>query len=576
MRHIRSIVPRLRSARRLTVAVVLAVLSAFLSPSVFACEGEPIAARCGRSVVLGLATPTNVLATGGPTTVQALLYLGITEFPAGSGLCPPPPFFVDFDLTITCTPEGDTTAVIEDVEVSRGYNEIDLVVDLPSGPPRLCTIDGAAEVSFSDGTTATASGGTQICLVEEAPTLPGIPRLELESLVPELARVHPGDQASHRVRLTNNDPISTFFGGVDVDMVNRSLLPLVGPPMPPGHGLFGIADPVGDHFPIAFGDELNVCLPLPPMPQLVPIPMLQRDLELLPGQSVELEVVSRPWGMCAEGSCGQGSMLFDGTFGDATPGFACLGFVTATELAAPPSFAWPDAGESALVGLPPLPEVPELPFSAQPGPGIDPFTFLFTLPQADLLLPAQQPLPAQFLAGALDAERGRIRLGFEDPKGLMPTDPPFDLGFQMALPPLPESGALGAELFGFNLVPNAPTGLETLGPLFAGLLAVSGQPGTDPFVADAYFELVMRLSGVAVDDLGQERQVLFQNIQAQPQPGSNVVDFFVQAQLEPGPNAQVQGLEIFVDLRAHAKLGEFIFNDGFNLGDTSGWDVTVP
>lgn len=554
-------------------ASMLGVLAAFaFSSPTLACEGEPIAPRCGRTAALALAVPPNVLASGGPVTIDALLFLGVTEFPADSGLCPPEPFLVNFDFTVTCTPSGDATGGSSDVPVTRGYNEIAIDLVLPSGPPRICSIDGTATVSFVDGTTLTASGGAQICLVEES-TTPGVPRLELLALEPGLGRVHPGDQSSYAIRLTNHDATESWSGTLDAEMINRSLLPLISGPLPPGHGAYGIADPAGDHFPIAFGDQLAACLPLPPDPHLVPVPAISRDIDLSPGASIDLEIVSRPWGMCADGSCGQGLVLIDGLFTDATAGFACSGFATGADIGAPPSGLWPDTGVSASM-LPPLdPLGAELPFLGLPVPLAPPFELLMQIPQADLLLEGQPPLPAQPQSSELDAERGRIGLGFAGPN-LFPADVPFGFGFRLELPPDPAGSVASTEIIAMQLVGAAPTGLSDAGPLVTGLLRAERGPIGDPEIV--LLDLVLRLSGQGLDEQGNPRQVLFQDVQVMPQPGSSGADFFVQAQMAPGTGQQIQELDLFVDFRAHGKLGEAIFADGFESGDVSLWSSSAP
>ena len=46
--------------------------------------------------------------------------------------------------------------------------------------------------------------------------------------------------------------------------------------------------------------------------------MITRQITLAPGKSIDVPIYSRPWGMCADGSCSKSSMVLDGDFSDLT------------------------------------------------------------------------------------------------------------------------------------------------------------------------------------------------------------------------------------------------------------------
>ncbi|MCG8459077.1 MAG: hypothetical protein MI919_22600, partial [Holophagales bacterium] len=339
----------------LAFALILLLLPTLAPAPAEACGGKAVPSGCGRTVVLTTGVPSTLLSTGGAFDLDVEVYFALANF-AGPPACPPAPFELDLEFTVTCAPAGDGGGSLLDVPIGLGYNSYTVGITLPAGPPRLCSVAGEATVTFGDASTVTATNGAaRLCLVDPAPAAPSLPRLHLELVDPTgaLARAHPGDATSHVLRLTNRDDTSSFEGGLEIRSVNVSKVPGSTGILTPGDGVFSPADPGdGDNFPLAFGDGGLACVPLPPEPQLPVVPLLEQDILLGPGESTEVEVLTRSWGMCADGSCSQSTALIDGTFTDLTSGLACASFATLTDLTVPPSFLWPDTGASVIFDPP--------------------------------------------------------------------------------------------------------------------------------------------------------------------------------------------------------------------------------
>ena len=565
--------------RSLAKVALIVVFSTLLSlPPLWACVGKAIPPSCGRTVVITAGIPQTLLSSGGDFDVPTFIYLGLAEFPPGSGLCPPGPFEVDVDLEITCTPAGDGGGSVLDLVLEPGYTAVDVPVSLPVGPPRICNVTATAEVGFGGSSTVTATNDRiQVCLVEESASQPGLPRLDLELLGDPLVPVHPGDQSGHRWRLTNRDPSATFTGDLVVETENQSRVPSATGIVSPVDGVFSPSDPgAGDNFPIAFADEVLACVPLPPNPLDPTIPTLLRPLVIPPGGFEEIEILTRPWGMCSDGSCTQSVAVVDGEFSDVTPGFACGSFATVTDVTVPPGFLWPDTGSSAFF-LPPVPELPELPFVTQAADFLPPSPFLFITPDPVLILPGEPPLGADLLLpDLLDPERGRIQATFQLPQPV-PVGDPFDLVLPFQFVPEPSGDLVGIELISVDLLTGAPTGFDNLQPVIEGELRIETLLGGQSIFHQLDF--VLQLDALAFDPQLQALGPLqFQNLQLLPIPPDPLVAGFqlsTQA-LVLQEGAMASTIVISQDLRAHGAFGASVFADGFETGDTARWSSTSP
>ena len=560
-------------------AVMALLVSLMLAPTPgVACGGKAVTPSCGRTVTVTGASPTPIFTAGGTFVFTQLVYFGLAEFPPGSGLCPDGPFELDLELTITCTPSGDASGSVIAVPITPGYSEVGVSVTIPAGPPRICSVDSAATVKSTDGAEITGTGGGQVvCIVDEAPTLPDTPRLDLELLDPgpPIARVHPGDQSSHTFRLTNNDPTATFTGGLEAQTQNRSKVPLWVDSGVPGDGVFSPSDPGdADNFPIAFGDEINACVPLPADPLAAIIPVIDRPIVLAPGESTIVEILTRPWGMCSDGSCSQSKIEIIGDFSDVTAGLACTSFVTATDLAVPPTYLWPDAGATALVQPPVDPLLGQLPFMGFPTPIPEPAQLLAGLGgQPQLLPPELPPVFGDPFAEQLDPERGRIRTTFDLSQPLQP-GVPFDLVLPIQFQPDPAGTIVAVDLISFQWMEGAPVGFENFQPLFMGTLDVTRVIEGVPLTTAFDFTLQLTLFGI--DQVG----IPLDPLQLAPQPliplGPSGLDLALQAVVLP-PFARsafgggVDRVQLDADFRMYAYFGDRVFSDDFESGDLSAW-----
>ncbi|MEM7049363.1 MAG: hypothetical protein AAF604_06875 [Acidobacteriota bacterium] len=573
--------PAWASPRATAVALALLLAAPFISP-VQACEPTPSPPVCGKTLILAKAAREVVLLpAGGTFDIDSLVYFGIGDFPAGSGLCPPGPYTVDITYTATCTPAGDGGGSVVAATLSEGFNEITVPITLPAGPPRICTLAGTATVTLADGMILEArSGGSAVCVGDPAPGNPAVPRLDFELLDPSpISLVQPGDQGTHLYRITNNDPTETFTGILTVDLQNTSRLPAASGPMPPGTGPFSISDPgLGDNFPIGFEEHLfQGCLPQPPDPRGMVISQVDRNILLPPGASFEFDLFVRPWSMCGHGSCAEGSLIVDGAFSGLDPAVACAGLINAVDIASPPQFLWPDAG-SALAFLPPLdPLQGVMTFEGVPLPG-PPLALDWVMipPQLEV---GGDPLPqgtnVQLFSDTLMPGAGRNRVLIENPGGLMPIDSTLDAFFNMQFPPLQGQPQVISQVVDFT-PHGGPTGFEQIAPT-AGLLIGLETPSIDPF-----FTLSAQFSGIAIDNLGQRHDLLLPPPVGQPL-GVNGLDLHLQALVQSprrslGGATTIMSIELYTDLRGFASPqpeSGLLFRDKFEDGDTDRWSATV-
>jgi hypothetical protein len=210
--------------------------------------------------------------------------------------------------------------LLAQVQDPPGFNSYTVPVTIPVGtPPGVYAVVGNATVTFSDGMPLTATGDTLVCLVEEAPGQPGVPRLDLRLLSERFPRSAPGDQVVAEYQITNRDPLRSVALTAFADSQQIAVRPRGGNER---RGVFSIASPFGDDFPIAF--DAGDCIPLPEHPYTQaeiskPLPALG------PGQSTTVRVRIRPYGQCGTGSCSESTFRVAGTFSDGTPARACGG-----------------------------------------------------------------------------------------------------------------------------------------------------------------------------------------------------------------------------------------------------------
>ncbi len=566
---------------RLVIAVAgLAAMVLSTAPPARACGGTVWNPFCAKTLVLSMGSSELLLTGGGAVDLPTLLYFDVSDFPAGAGLCPPGPFDADIDVTSVCDVGGTGTGGLLAAPIAPGFTALDTPFTLPAGPPRLCTLTATATALLADGMELTTTSDTVLCVADPAPGNPSLPRIDLELVGdPDLAiqRVHPGDQASYTYRVTNNDPAESFDGLLEIVLANTSRLPAVSGPMPPGTGVYSVSDPVlGDHFPIAFADELGgSCVPLPPNPLDPTIPRLERQIVLPPGASEEFELLVRPWGMCANGSCGRARLVLDGMFSDASRGVACAGLVTAADTTSPSQYAWEDGGQAVLFPPPPAPNQGFLIMDAEPIDGLGALIDLQVLPPQILI--EGQPLPGQLqpLFAPLDQHSGRAQFQML-PDSPFPADAFFDLAYQVQIQPNPGGPPIETELLTMQLEQAGPTGFQDVFPFGLGQLGIRA-PGTPPGQFDGFIELMPQMSGVGIDNLGDRHPMTFQQIELVPLPGGAGFEVRLSGLFGPGAGNQIEVIEIRQDFRGFAfEAGRVVFADGFERGDTTAWSALVP
>ena len=568
------------------VCLLMLVSSVWTAGTAEACVAPPPEPFCTKVLTLAMAgPPTLVLPGGGSFTVPVILVFKLLDFPPGTGICPVSPHTADIHVEAVCQPTGaDGSGSLLGQSISTGFNLLDVSVTVPAGPPRVCELKATATVTLVDGMVLTETAESSACLVEPAPDDPTEPRIELEMIGlagDEIARIHPGDPVTRTYRITNHDPDESFTGTLSVNSVSESRMPGMSGPAPEGTTVVSISDPVqGDNFPFALsevpafqlGGTGDLCIPFTDPHE---VDIVEQDLEIVlgPNSATVIQVVSRPWGMCADGSCGRHDLFLTGDFSDEEPGFGCSTFVTAADTSVPSGRNCDDGGE---VGKMPPPANPNLGKLILTGSPIDMFHPELEIEAAQVALRENGivfPDPPLPFSGHFEEEHGRIQTQWP---GDFAVDSFFDIFVEIQIGPSDTGPTIDTEVVSLSMT-GAPTGFDRTAPFAMGLTEITDLSGGG---LKAFAEVTAQLSAVGIDELGNRRRLQFQNVQFIKLPdGSGLRGALTGGLLEAGEGNDILAVELAMDLRGFLSpepQNGLVFEDGFESGNVSRWSLSVP
>jgi hypothetical protein len=281
---------------------------------------------CLKSMVLAEAIPSVIVApTSGPATLEVPANLFITATSCGvecaGGNSPisaeisvalhsagqpalSPPITVG-----TISTDNNINAQLEIPPAGLGFNAYIIPVTIPAGTPSgFYSAIGSASVTFADGLTLTATSAQVLCLAEGAAGQPGKPRLDVQLLSDPFPHCSPRVTRSSQGKITNNDAEKAVRLTAIAD---SSRSPYARSGGNESQGVFSIANPIGDDFPIALGSAECFALSNRPYTQGE---IREQLLKIKPGRSRIVEVGIRAYGTAATGSCSESTLQVEGTF----------------------------------------------------------------------------------------------------------------------------------------------------------------------------------------------------------------------------------------------------------------------
>jgi hypothetical protein len=619
----------------LTILAMLGVSALLATPrEAGACGGTPPPPRpfCNKGYSFAKNVPAVVFCTP-PTAfvpINTFHFLSLTEANPQMPVCPPGPHTVTMSVTLLCAPPPSTGPVV--------FGPFPIVANAPTFIPivlatpcvtRTCVLSIVSTVTLSDGTTLTQRGDVEVCIVEEDPSQspPGVPRLDLENLALDgLTNIHPGDQGGVPYRLTNNDLDESVTVIIRADTNNTSRQPgeASGSPV---REAYAFADPGdGDDWPVRISTNLppGECIPLPPDPQNQTLSEDFSDpITLGPGESFDFEVIARPWGMCADGSCVESNVKAEGLFEFGDPALACASALYWADATKEPDYLWADSGKTVDVFVDELGPFIELPGQPRPDP-TDLVLVGFPPPLPLNINVNGLPLPAEVFPESelLRPFYGRHTMNiFPFNPGDFQVDSFFDIEYRIDFQGGPgPGGQFQTELLSMDLIGGAPVGFENLAPLGMGELRVLRDLGGGDFQVDSFFDITYQISGYGQDDFGQWLPLQIFSAQTSPIPGTSsaIVQLSgsfggvpvapADAGLGPAPAAgdlpstsagpirpatdrgvapgAIIGVQIFTDVRAFARsapvpgcVGDINgdgFTDVFDFGDLTAAFGSMP
>jgi hypothetical protein len=292
--------------------------------------------------------------------------------------------------------------------------------------------------------------------------------------------------------------------------------------------------------------------------------MISRLVNIPAGGFVDVEIVSRPWGMCADGSCSKSKVRVQGQFAGAAPGLACTSSAIYADVSQAAQFAWPDSGKVATVGtvVPTILNLTGMPAAGQTSQ----LTVRSIVTQATV---NGQPLQFNPQTGLLNQRYGRFST-----TGTTPPVPVigsfFDIFYDISVQPTSPTG--NASLQGLAVVPGAPHGFEQEAPMIMGAARVGdGNPQLDSF-----FDIFFQVSLNAQLSTGQRTPLNIVSIQLAPTSDPNRRTARVQAVPRAGsdgatdgaPGATIVSFTLNNDLRGFSRPSQRLFCPGDANGDS--------
>ncbi len=299
----------------------------------------PIGIACVKSVSVTKAVPATVLVGPAGTTFDVLVTVNTDSGPQPGFACAMAAAVVGGMITIDVCDAGGATIATNTIPIPArpaGFQSetYEVPITLPAGtPPGEYDVKGTVPIQFDVDSTnppQTISGGgdTKLCVAEAAPQDPSLPRLALETISRPLVNCPPGAQFHQVYRVRNNDPVHAVSLQVEARSRQNAVMPVPDPSNPGMDSAFSISAPSGgDDFPIEFVELLppDGVLPLPPNPPgYVQMPLM-KAISIPPGGTEIVEVATRSYPGCSDGSCSEYVLLVVGTFANGDPAAACVG-----------------------------------------------------------------------------------------------------------------------------------------------------------------------------------------------------------------------------------------------------------
>ena len=319
-----------------------------------ACMGTPCP-DCCRTAWLAKFTSSTVLfpSTTAPVTVPISM-LPFASWITSQTLGCPAPTSASLAVTLTCTPVGGgptitipSTTFTAATPVAPGLQPLIAVpFVIPAGTfatltPQICTVVGVYTVTFADGTSISGTGDTQVCLVSPSEVDPNIPELNVEFVKingEDFVTCKKGDQTTLFYLVENNDENRSV--SLTVNSTTNQVAKMPTSSDPNDTTLFAISDPAEgtDAFFQKFSDSGDPgALIDPPDPMENSNREITRDISIPPKGITIVSIDMRSWGMCADGSCSDNLVVFQGEWSDGSPALGCAGTAVVVGDVAPKS-----------------------------------------------------------------------------------------------------------------------------------------------------------------------------------------------------------------------------------------------